>query len=542
MSGRRACVLTKRCVCSEITQTHIHGALTALLSVFPTGESGPARRRGSTHSQREKRGAHRTHGSLPRPASRTMAAEDKLSNPCRTTQHTLLSREYWLHTPCCRTTTDDLRPLVIMLHGWGDRAGEYAGVQVASPYAWRAGADRWTDEAEAACFHVAWPQGVIGRNQVSPAAGTSSWNAGGCSNGGGNLCAATSQSITCFRDSCHGACSPCAWCSCTDDVGFITQLAQFLLASDLGIDRQRIFLAGCSNGGMMTWEVALHGPPGLFAAFATNCGVPHVGYMCTPPRPFNLIHIHAGNDHVIPFDGSPATDGAYRYTSADDALAAVTTSTLGGCQNGTSTWHSLHEAYAHPQPISESPRSALPWLDGIRLARRNATDDFNDGRCRLRASCADDVELVLCTGNFAHDWPAWAAAVTWRFFEHVTRNVSNASQGVVGESLADAQPLFPQCRPRSPPPPYPPSFPPLPPSFFSTRDSLDLAVVLFVALGALFMLLRRRVAEGKKSNKWSKARAEAAMDDSDIGGGFDMEMNEAAIAAAKSCDKKGDRK
>ena len=67
-----------------------------------------------------------------------------------------------------------------MLHGWGDRAGEYAGAQVASPYAWRAGADRWTDEAEAACFHVAWPQGVIGRNQVSPAAGTSSWNAGGC--------------------------------------------------------------------------------------------------------------------------------------------------------------------------------------------------------------------------------------------------------------------------------------------------------------------------------------------------------------------------
>jgi hypothetical protein len=32
------------------------------------------------------------------------------------------------------------------------------------------------------------------------------------------------------------------------------------------------------------------------------------------------------------------------------------------------------------------------------------------------------------------------------------------------------------------------------------------------------------------------------MDDSDIGGGFDMEMNEAAVAAAKSSDKKGDRK
>ena len=44
-----------------------------------------------------------------------------------------------------------------------------------------------------------------------------------------------------------------------------------------------------------------------------------------------------------------------------------------------------------------------------------------------------------------------------------------------------------------------------------------------------------------QSSKSSKTRAEAAMDDSDFGGGgFNMEMNEAAIAAAKSSHKKGD--
>ena len=43
-----------------------------------------------------------------------------------------------------------------------------------------------------------------------------------------------------------------------------------------------------------------------------------------------------------------------------------------------------------------------------------------------------------------------------------------------------------------------------------------------------------------QSSKSSKSRAEAAMDDSDFGGGFNMEMNEAAIAAAKSSHKKGD--
>jgi hypothetical protein len=37
-----------------------------------------------------------------------------------------------------------------------------------------------------------------------------------------------------------------------------------------------------------------------------------------------------------------------------------------------------------------------------------------------------------------------------------------------------------------------------------------------------------------KSNESPKARAEAAMDESDFGGGFNMELNEAAIAAAKA--------
>ena len=44
--------------------------------------------------------------------------------------------------------------------------------------------------------------------------------------------------------------------------------------------------------------------------------------------------------------------------------------------------------------------------------------------------------------------------------------------------------------------------------------------------------------KAKHSNKTSRSRAEAAMDESDfVGGGFDMEMNEAAIAAAKSSNE-----
>ena len=47
---------------------------------------------------------------------------------------------------------------------------------------------------------------------------------------------------------------------------------------------------------MMAFELAFRAPPGLFAAFVTNCGAPHVGYGCVPSLARPHLHIHATND------------------------------------------------------------------------------------------------------------------------------------------------------------------------------------------------------------------------------------------------------
>lgn len=345
----------------------------------------------------------------------SQSATRATTTACHTSRHGLThagsGREYWLHRPCCRAAPSGVeaeqdRPLVIMLHGWGELAGQYAGELVNARYVWRAGADRWAEEAEASCFYVAWPQGLITRLGSADAGSYfshSSWNAGGCSSAGPELCDAAAYGTTCSRESCGGVCAPCAWCSCADDVGFITQLVRSLLASDLGIDSRRVFLAGCSNGGLMTWEMALHGPS-LFAAFATNCGVPHAGQMCSPPRPLPLVHIHAVNDETIPFDGAPATDGGYRYTSADEALTAVSNSGGDACDVASldeAPWHSLYTLHMSPVPGANDEQgsrpTALAWLRGINLAGRNASHDLDDGRCRLRANCTGGLEMVCPT-------------------------------------------------------------------------------------------------------------------------------------------------
>jgi hypothetical protein len=67
------------------------------------------------------------------------------------------------------------------------------------------------------------------------------------------------------------------------------------------------------------------------------------------------------------------------------------------------------------------------------------------------------------------------------------------------------------------------------------------AVLAISHLRALLATRRTTATNPKSSGAWAhksnespKARAEAAMDESDFGGGFNMEMNEAAIAAAKA--------
>lgn len=158
-----------------------------------------------------------------------------------TTHHTFadlggLMREFWLHTPLRAIYRP---PLVLMLHGWGERGSSYVGLD---GWGARTGyGDHWKATAEAHGFLVAWPQGLATR-MGNYSDSEPSWNAGGCAHVGAAACDARDVrsvygGLIC-SDSCS-VCRTCAWCACVDDVGFLVRLTRALLSSSLRVDASR---------------------------------------------------------------------------------------------------------------------------------------------------------------------------------------------------------------------------------------------------------------------------------------------------------------
>ncbi len=83
--------------------------------------------------------------------------------------------------PCCAAAPGRRLPLVLMLHGWGERGAKYAGLEGAP-----ADDDQWTATSEEHCFLVVWPQALT--TQLGAYGATAAWNAGGCSTAGAALC------------------------------------------------------------------------------------------------------------------------------------------------------------------------------------------------------------------------------------------------------------------------------------------------------------------------------------------------------------------
>ena len=385
--------------------------------------------------------------------------------------HGGIEREYWLHRPCCSADATAQLPLVLMLHGWGETGAQYAGLE-AGAFS-REGADRWIEESERGCFVVAWPQGLL--TQLGHYKKHTSWNAGGCSSAASDLCNTRTVKYyygdvgLCSADTCGGTCDACAWCTCADDVDFVVSLTRELLAAIPGIDAQRAYVAGCSNGGMMTYELMMRAPAGLFAAFVTNCGLPHVGHLCAPPAIRPMLHLHDPTDRTIPPEGAPSSFGGWRYERVDDVLASL--GAAGGCALfDTDHWLRL-DAYGEASGAgidgsssgngsgisSSGERSssggdggteaaALQWLRGVSFpGGRSFVDAVGHDRCTLRAACGNHAaEIVYCTGDFGHDWPSWGAAVAWRFLrQYSTADVDLATmvrgRGNVSDATSTAE-------------------------------------------------------------------------------------------------------
>ena len=202
-----------------------------------------------------------------------------------------LERSYRLFVP--DSAAGRPAPLLLLLHGYHDSAASFEK---------ETGFDR---EAAARGLVVAYPDGYA-----------HSWNAG---------------SICCGEARARGL----------DDEGFLFALLDRLEA-ELPVDRSRVYVAGMSNGGMMSLRLACEAPA-RFAAAASVAGELEVRD-CAASPPISVLQVHGTADRIVPAPGfvvgPPGSDPVtvFQHWLAADRCAAVAPAvTSGGLRTRTGT-------------------------------------------------------------------------------------------------------------------------------------------------------------------------------------------------------------
>ena len=194
------------------------------------------------------------------------------------------TREWRVYVPRSLAQLGDV-PLVIGLHGGLGSGGQFA-------------ADAFFDsQAERGAFIAVYPDGIP-RSRLIEAR---TWNAGGCCG------AAMNEGV--------------------DDVAFIAALLD-QLASELPIDRDRVYATGHSNGGMMAQLLACDRAD-LIAAIAVYSGPLQTS--CAPSEPVSVLNIHGDADQNILIGGG---NGPRAVTNTDFASLEETAAiwvALNGC-------------------------------------------------------------------------------------------------------------------------------------------------------------------------------------------------------------------
>lgn len=101
--------------------------------------------------------------------------------------------------------------------------------------------------------------------------------------------------------------------STVDDVGYLRGLVAEIRA-EYNVDPRRIYLAGHSNGGFMSYRLACEGDE--FAALVSLAGATwRDPARCSPPARTSVLQVHGDRDETIFYAGAP------RYPSAEATVA-----------------------------------------------------------------------------------------------------------------------------------------------------------------------------------------------------------------------------
>ena len=202
--------------------------------------------------------------------------------------HEGVRRHYLLHLPEKRPAGKRL-PLLLAFHGLGGSAREQM-----EDSGFNALSDRHR-------FAVAYPEGIANAD------GGQAWN--------GGLCCAFGQPDR-------------------DDVSFVRKLVRNI-SDRTCIDPKRVYAAGSSNGGHLSYRLACEASD-LVAAVGSVVGVLLIPTArCRPSRPVPVLHIHGTADAIVPYRGG-RTIRELDYPSVPEVLAFFRR--LNGCDDPERVW------------------------------------------------------------------------------------------------------------------------------------------------------------------------------------------------------------
>ena len=168
-------------------------------------------------------------------------------------------RSYVVHTPPGFEEASGA-PLVLVLHGGGgdaDNAMEMSGM---------------SDKADEEDFVVAYPEGTARRGRLR------TWNAGSC-------CGYAQREDV-------------------DDVAFVLDVIG-AMTDDYGIDPDRVYVIGMSNGAMMAQRIGCELDE-LVAGIGSVAGALNVP--CSPGGPVSVVMVHGTADDSVPYAGGDGAD------------------------------------------------------------------------------------------------------------------------------------------------------------------------------------------------------------------------------------------
>jgi polyhydroxybutyrate depolymerase len=200
-----------------------------------------------------------------------------------------------------------------------------------------------------------------------------------------------------------------------DDVGFLSTLIDWSV-SRLGVDERRVYVTGASNGGLMTYRMAIEAGERI-AAIAPFIANQPVGSECLQPNEPIPVMITVGTaDPLVPFDGGEVSVSGTLVRSAE------TTRDLWRAQNGVLDVEPVVTTFPDVEPVDGSTVEAELFGDPetdvpVRFVRMIGAGHAIPSRSRRLSGAVESI-----VGPQNHDIEG--AVEAWSFLSQFSRDDS----------------------------------------------------------------------------------------------------------------------